>query len=532
MAVVLVFVVILAVVSLPFLVNANQFRPHIESMLSNGLGREVRLGQLRLSLFSGRLSVGDITIMDNPEFSDAPFVTASSLYIGVELKPLIFSKKVHITEISLERPSIYLLRIPDGEWNFSDLGATKADAVEPPKEESVSVSDIKVGRLRITDGRVEVIEPRKKTAVYEKVNLSVDNLSYDSASPFTFWSTFEGYGLLNFNGNFGPLSREDTLLTPFAAVLKIIHLDPAVSGFIPAGTGLSGLFDFEGEANSNKGVVRSKGKASIANLRLVAGDTQAVKTVLVDYDLLYDLNNKTGTLTEATVGFGQAAMRLSGDFDAGGNVAFLNMNLKGNGVPLEDIQELLPALGITLPKGAAIKGGTLNTEIAAEGFLNDLSMDGSVEISGTRLAGFDLGDKLKLVAQAAGLKSAPDTLIEKLSAALGWSATGIAVSDIQLIIPAIGELSGSGTISPRQELDFSMRAAISPGALEEFTQGLVFNINFFVRGNALEPEFVPDYKNAALSLIDAVFSGKGTEDGEEKPGNRLINNLKGIFGNK
>ncbi|MDR0311434.1 MAG: AsmA family protein, partial [Acidobacteriota bacterium] len=266
---VLFFVFILTAVALPFLINADQFRPQIESALSNRLERAVRLGELRLSLFSGRLSVDNITIMDNPEFSPNPFVTASSLYIGVELRPLIFSKKVHITEISLERPSISLLRTTEGKWNFSDLGAVKTDAAEPSVKEMALASGIKVGRLKITNGRVEIIEPRKKTATYEKVTFFAENLSHDTASPFKLSAAIEGNGLLALGGPLGPLSREDALLTPFDAVLEITHFDPAVSGFIPAGADLSGLFDFKGELNSSEGVAKSKGKASIANLRLV-----------------------------------------------------------------------------------------------------------------------------------------------------------------------------------------------------------------------------------------------------------------------
>jgi hypothetical protein len=185
-----------------------------------------------------------------------------------------------------------------------------------------------------------------------------------------------------------------------------------------------------------------------------------------------------------------------------------------------------------LPKGASLKGGTLDTEIAAEGPLNNLTMNGRVEITGTRLAGFDLGDKLTPIAEAAGLKSSPDTSIEKLYADLRWTARGIAVNDIRLAVPAIGELSGAGTISPEQKLDFTMRATVSPIALAAFTEGVSFDISFFVRGDAANPEFVPDYRDTARSLIDAVFSGKSPQDGEAEQGNRIINSLKGIFKRK
>ena len=62
--------VLLAVVlvSLPFLINANQFRPMLESKLSQGLGREVKLGDLKFSVLSGGVTASDLSIADHPAF--------------------------------------------------------------------------------------------------------------------------------------------------------------------------------------------------------------------------------------------------------------------------------------------------------------------------------------------------------------------------------------------------------------------------------------------------------------------------------
>ena len=52
-------VLILAVVSLPFLINVDQFRPTLQSELSNALGREVTLGNLRLKILAGEVTADD-----------------------------------------------------------------------------------------------------------------------------------------------------------------------------------------------------------------------------------------------------------------------------------------------------------------------------------------------------------------------------------------------------------------------------------------------------------------------------------------
>src|SRR5207248_11185907 len=88
----------------PFLIPVNQFRPTIEEKASAALGRKVLLGDLSLSLLSGSLAAENLSIGEDPKFSSAPFLTARSLKVGVELMPLIFSKTLNITGVPSTRP--------------------------------------------------------------------------------------------------------------------------------------------------------------------------------------------------------------------------------------------------------------------------------------------------------------------------------------------------------------------------------------------------------------------------------------------
>ena len=49
-------VLILILILIPLFVSANTFRPKLESMASQALGRKVQIGNLGFSLFSGSLS--------------------------------------------------------------------------------------------------------------------------------------------------------------------------------------------------------------------------------------------------------------------------------------------------------------------------------------------------------------------------------------------------------------------------------------------------------------------------------------------
>src|SRR6266849_6127133 len=114
---------IVIAIALPLFVDANTFRPKLESELTGALGRQVKVGNLTLSLFSGGVKADDISIADDAAFSKSPFVQAKSLKVGVEMIPLIFSKVLHVTELTLNQPEISLVRSENGEkWNYSSLG--------------------------------------------------------------------------------------------------------------------------------------------------------------------------------------------------------------------------------------------------------------------------------------------------------------------------------------------------------------------------------------------------------------------------
>ena len=119
-------VLIVLVLVAPFLIPVNQFRPTLEEKASAALGRKVQVGNLSLSLLSGSLSAENLAIGDDPKFSSSPFLTAKSLKVGVEIMPLIFSKSVNVTGITIDSPQVALLRNAAGQWNYSSLGSSSA----------------------------------------------------------------------------------------------------------------------------------------------------------------------------------------------------------------------------------------------------------------------------------------------------------------------------------------------------------------------------------------------------------------------
>src|SRR5437016_12926253 len=161
-AFIVVGVLAVLVLIAPFLIPVNQFRPTIEEKASAALGRKVQLGNLSLSLLSGSLSAENLSIGDDPKFSSSPFLTAKSLQVGVELMPLIFSKALNITGVTIDTPQVTLLRNPAGDWNYSSFGASAGKSQgqqtpapqQPAGQPKSEGGEFSVAKLELRNGSV------------------------------------------------------------------------------------------------------------------------------------------------------------------------------------------------------------------------------------------------------------------------------------------------------------------------------------------------------------------------------------------
>jgi AsmA protein len=529
----------IAVIALPFILDVNQFRPQIESKLAKALGREVKLGNIKLSLLSGSLVVNEIEIADNPDFSRSPFVTAKSLQASVELKPLIFSREIRITGISLDSPAIALIHTSSDKWNFSDLGSYAGASPGPgsasPGESSAALSgtDILIEQLKLTNGRIQIIEAGKKPSAYDNVNGTVRNLSFANPFPFTLTAALPGGGEIKLDGKAGPLDKKDAIATPLAADLVVARLDLVGSGYVPQSSGLAGLFNFNGTVSSDGKKAKSKGRATVEKLQVIKGGSPAGMPVSLDYFVDYDLANRMGTFAEAKIEFGKASARINGNYEVRESGLTLNIKLRGTNMPVQDLTGLLPAFGVTLPKGASLQGGILNADLTAEGPIEKLMASGIADISGTRLSGFDLAGKMAVVASLAGIKSNQETEIEKFASSMRMTPEGIQVTDMQLVVPTLGRLSGAGNIAADQSLNFTMQALLKPSGgvgaeLARLAKGGELDVPFFIRGTSSDPKFVPDVKNAARNLLGPALSQKGSDDSLKKINDILGNALRGL----
>src|SRR6266849_6378968 len=245
---IVVGVLVVLVLVVPFLIPVNQFRPTIEEKASVALGRKVELGNLSLSLISGSLSADNISIGDDPNFSSSSFLTAKSLNVGVEMMPLIFSKTLNVTGVTIASPQVTLLHNAAGVWNYSSLGgaAAKSEAKKAPAEKSSgtpnAAEEVSIKKLTLSDGSIIVGSTNsQKHSTYDHVNVTASDVSLTSRFPVTVTADLPGGGKFKLDGTAGPVDEADTALTPLNAKLNVTGLNLAATGFLDSSAGLGGI---------------------------------------------------------------------------------------------------------------------------------------------------------------------------------------------------------------------------------------------------------------------------------------------------
>ena len=463
-------VVVAAIAAIPLFVKANTFRPVIEKQLSAALGRRVKLGDLRLPPFSGRLVAEDVSVADDPNFSVAPFLTAKEIRIAVRLRPLIFDDEVKLRGFEIESPELNVIHAENGAWNFSSIGrrggtagaaASASAASEITKEPAVALPDLSVEEVAIKDARVAVASKpaRGESSVYEHVDLTARDFSFGAQFPFELSAVLAAGGSISVTGHLGPINRDDAATSPGDAQISVKHLDPIAAGFLAPDAGASFVADAEVHAASDGQALSTNGTVHLENLKLRKGAPAAPKPLDLTYSGTHRLKENTGVILDAALPIGDSAIHVSGTYEPVPTSAegpLLNLKIAGQTLAIDELRPLMTAAAVRLPNGSVLKGGTLSMNVDARGQPNALVITGLIALDNTRLVGFDIGSKIHGIAALSGVKTGDTTEFERLRAHVRLTNGGVAVSKVEAVIPAMGELSGSGTVSAANQLDFRL----------------------------------------------------------------------------
>jgi AsmA protein len=559
---IVVAVLVVLVLVLPFLIPVNQFRPTIEQKASAALGRKVDVGNLSFSLLGGSLSAENLSIGDDPKFSPSPFLAAKSLKVGVEIMPLIFSKTLNITGVTIVDPQVTLLRNPAGQWNYSSMGSAAGAQPAAQTSSSAPAGDFSVKQFDLKNGQIVIgSTTSQKRSTYDHVDVSASNVSTTTKFPLKVSADLPGGGKFKLDGDAGPVDAADSSLTPVNAKLEISGMNLATSGVLDPSAGLGGLLDLNATVDSQAGAAQVAGTAKLSKALLVAGGSPATEAVNVDFNTKYDLRKNSGVLNPSTLKIGKATTNLSGTYVTSGDNTVLNIKVDGQNMPAQDLVSFLPALGINMPKGATLQGGTLSTSLNLTGPTNRMITSGNVGLYSAKLAGFDLGSKMSAISALTGVKSGKDLEIEKITTNLRMAPDGLKADNLNAVLPALGNVVGGGTVDSKNNLDFKMAATLTDalGTVASPVSGAAnglggimgkaggggggggckkgTTIPFMIEGTTSDPKFIPDAGGLAAGMVKSQLgcvgglvpgAGKGQTP---NPAN-LSKGLGGLFGGK
>ena len=558
----IVVLLLLIILALPFFINVNQFKPTLETKLGVAMGRKVAIGDIGLSIISGSVTVKDVSVADDPAFSNSPFLTAKSLDVGVAMMPLIFSRQLNISSFTIQDPEITLLHNASGTWNYSTLGAAGSKSATSAPAPAAgggtaaptpTAPGFSVDKLTISNGKIIVgtVGSKAKPSVYSNVNLEASDLSYTTQFPFKLTANGPGNADLKVEGKAGPINQTDTSLTPLNAMVNVQHLDLATTGFIDPASGIAGIMDFDGSLNSDGQQMSAKGTVKANKLKASAAGQPSSVPVTVDYATNYTLKSQAGVLNQGDVHIGNALAHLTGNYNMSAEPAKVDMKLNAQGMPLGDLEGFLPAVGVVLPPGSKLQGGTLTANLTITGPVDKPVIVGPVNLSNAKLAGFSLKSKLGALSSFTGLGGGgggSDTEIQTLSANVRNDPSGSKIDNLNLVVPTIGTVTGAGTVSAAGQLDFKLVAKLA-GALGGISQvaggagGIASSlmgggskgnsggggIPFKVQGTTSNPQVIPDIGGAMGNMVKGSVPGVGNAG---NPAGAATNALGGLLGKK
>ncbi len=509
-------------------VDANQFRPLLESELTRALGRPVKVGDLKLSIFSGGIIASNLSVAEDPAFGGGDFVHAQSLAVAVQLLPLIFSRQVDVTGLTIKQPQITLAQAASGKWNFSSIGgAASTPPNTPPAQAGKSSLRLSANRITLSNARVTITRAHSPPQAFDDVNVEIRDFAPTAAVPFVLTAHLAGGGEASLQGKVGPINSADAAITPVQAAITVKHLDLVAAGFMKRSSGFGGLLSVDANGSSDGNTLRASGHLKADALKLLPHAHPAGRSVQFDFALTHDLAKRAGSISRGDIRIGTAQASLTGGWTLHDDDAILAMKLAGDNMSIQELEAMLPALDIVLPAGSSLRGGSAHAALAIEGPTDGLITSGTVGLNNTRLAGFDLASRMKTAARLAGIKTGPDTDIQTFSANVRIAPEGKSLEDIVVIAPAIGDLSGGGTVTPERALDFRMLVKLHTSGVVMALAGQRGDteVPFHIGGTSSAPTFTPEIKGVMGAEVNTVMKS-------DQAAKSAVGLVKGIFGGK
>jgi len=382
----------------------------------------------------------------------AGFVDSTSGVTGtidaIDVQATWNGQQLHVLNLVVDTPKLTLVR------------ENKPTSVAPPSPAPNSndmLSTLTADHLQIKNGTITLTSPGQVTpSVYQQLNAELTNFSPTAAAPFKLSAQVPGGGSLTGDGTAGPINQASAAATPLNAHIAISHLDLATSGVVAPEAGIGGIANVDLKALSDGKNLNANVSANIQGLRIAKNGSPSSKPVLVQLTASQNLQALNGQLQSAVITIGKAIINVAGTYQTSGPTTALNLKVNTQAASIDELEAFLPSVGVHLPSGSRLQGGTLTTNLNVTGSAAAPIISGPIRIDNTNLAGFDLGSKLGPLSALTGIKSGSGTAIQSLSANVAINGGNVRTDNVSVVVPSIGSATGAGTISAAGALNYNV----------------------------------------------------------------------------
>ncbi len=430
--------------SFPFSASANL--PGNGTVSLKGTAGPINSQDASLTPFSANLNVKHLDPLV------AGFLDATSGVTGtidaIDVQATWNGQQLHVANLLVDTPKLTLVR---------DNKPTTVAAPPPAPNSNNMLSTLTADHLQVKNGTISISSPGQAApSVYQQVNAEFTNLSPTTAAPFKLSAQLPGGGSLTADGTGGPLNQASPTATPLNAHVAISHLDLATSGVVPVEDGIAGIANVDLKALSDGKNLNANVSANIQGLRVAKNGSPSTKPVVVQLTVAQNLQALNGQLQQAVVTIGKAVINASGTYQTSGPTTAINLKVNTQAASIDELEAFLPSVGVHLPSGSRLQGGTLTTDLNVTGSAAAPIISGPIRINNTNLAGFDLGAKLGPLSSLAGIKSGSGTAIQSLSANVTVNGGNVRTDNVSVVVPAVGSATGAGTISAAGALNYNI----------------------------------------------------------------------------
>jgi AsmA protein len=404
--VVVCVVVVLLLALLPRFVDVHQYRPQIQAELESRLGRQVSLGDIRVSLLPPSIIVKDVVIAEDPRFGAGPFARAKELDVRVALLPLL-ERDVQVKSLRLLNPDIELIRERGGRWNYASMGQQPSTAAPPPnapqqpkaqkpsagtpqtEQQPGAASQLTLDHLKIVDGRLRLVDAITNTRnTYDNLDVTVNNFAPGKAFDVDGAVRIAGRRdqQIQVRGTAGPM-RSGNAILPFDGTIKLKQVslgDLEKVANVAALEGHNGIASGEVKAKTDNGVMRAEGSLKVDDPEI--RNTKLGYPIAIDFKIDNDMNKGLLKVNSGTLKLGPTPVSFAGTMNTALTPAQLDMRVTTGGASLSEIARLAAAAGVAFNARTDIKG-TLNLDVTARGAANNPALNGNLKANAIQISG-------------------------------------------------------------------------------------------------------------------------------------------------